>query len=337
MLQSNSHCTSHYTRRQWLSQLGSMAGAAALLPRRAQAAKQKPMRGAFMILATPYTASKAIDYEDLAAEVGFLDRCGVHGMVWPQHASDLAYLSKEERMRGMEVIAKAAKGTKPALVLGVQAENTEAMLEFAHRAEELAPDAMIAIPPKQAKSLDDYREYFRALCKLTKRPVFIQTAGGAPEVEPTVEFIVEMGREFPNFGYLKEEYTNAIERMQQLAKHRPGPIKSILGASRALGWSYEMRLGMDGTLTGGPMYGDVYAHMWELHLAGKRDEVREVFSKLLLMTNLERHIPGVKYYLMKKRGVFKTTVSRRGGYTYTPEAAAEIDHSFTALKPYLRV
>ncbi len=173
--------------------------------------------------------------------------------------------------------------------------------------------------------------------KLTERPVFIQTAGGAPEVEPTVEFIVEMGREFPNFGYLKEEYTNAIERMQQLAKHRPGPIKIILGASRARGWSYEMRLGMDGTLTGGPMYGDVYAHMWELHLAGKRDEVREVFSKLLMMTNLERHIPGVKYYLLKKRGVFKTTVSRRGGYTYSPEAAAEIDHSFEALKPYLRV
>ena len=70
-----------------------------------------------------------------------------------------------------------------------------------------------------------------------------------------------------------------------------------------------------------------------LHLAGKRDEVREVFSKLLLMTNLERHIPGVKYYLMKKRGVFKTTVSRRGGYTYTPEAAAEIDHSFAARRP----
>ncbi len=113
MLQSNSCCTSHYTRRQWLSRLGSMAGAAALLPRSAQAVKQKPMRGAFMILATPYTASKTIDYEDLAAEVDFLDRCGVHGMVWPQHASDLAYLSKEERMRGMEVIAKAARERNP--------------------------------------------------------------------------------------------------------------------------------------------------------------------------------------------------------------------------------
>ncbi len=59
---------------------------------------------------------------------------------------------------------------------------------------------MIALPPTKAKSLDDYREYYRALCRTTKRPVFIQTSGGARDVEPTVEFIVELAREFPNFG-----------------------------------------------------------------------------------------------------------------------------------------
>lgn len=324
----------HYSRREWLAALG----AGGLLPFAATAATRlgKPMRGAFMILATPYTNDKTIDYEDLAAEVKFLDRCGVQGMVWPQHASDLKFLTHEERMSGMEVLAEAAQGTKPALVLGVQAENTEKMLEYARRAEQLAPDALIAIPPTEAKSLDDYREYYSALCRLTQRPVFCQTAGGAPGIEPTVEFLVEMGRKFHNFGYLKEEYKDSISRMKELRKYRPGPIKSILGAQRALGWTYEMRLGMDGTLTGGPMYGDVYAHIWELHLAGHHNEVRDLFAKLLVMTNLERHIPGLKYYMMKRRGVFKTTVSRRGDYTFSPEAVAQIEHDFELLKPYLR-
>ena len=124
--------------------------------------------------------------------------------------------------------------------------------------------------------------------------------------------------------------------MKQLVKHRPGAIKIILGASRARGWTYEMRLGMDGTLTGGPMYADVYGHMWNLHLEGKRDEVREVYSKLLLMTNLEPLIPGLRSYMMQRRGVFKTTVSRRGDYTFSPQAVAEIEHNFEALKPYLK-
>ena len=66
------------------------------------------MRGVFIIMATPYTASDAVDYEDLAREVDFLDRCGVQGMVWPQLASEYSKLTREERLRGMEVIAKAA-------------------------------------------------------------------------------------------------------------------------------------------------------------------------------------------------------------------------------------
>lgn len=293
-----------------------------------------------MILATPYTEDRAIDFDDLKHEVDFLDRCGVQGMVWPQNASDLNYLSKHERIRGMEVIAQAAKGRSPALVLGVQADDTPSMLEYAQVAEQLEPDAVIAIPPTAAESLDDYREYYAELCKVAKRPVFIQTAGGSPKVEPTVEFIVEMGGKFDNFGYLKEEYgsvATAIERMREMAKHRPGAIKIILGAFRARGWTYEMRLGMDGTLTGGPMYADVYAHLWELHMADKRDEVREVYSKLLLMTNLEQAIPGLRPYMMKRRGVFKTAVSRRGDYSYSAAAVAEIEHNFAALKPYLRV
>src|ERR1700688_1864049 len=140
-----------YSRRQLLSALG----VAALAPRLSAAAGQdKPMRGIFIIMATPYTASKAVDDEDLAREVDFLDRCGVQGMVWPQLASEYARLTKEERFRGMEVIAKAAKGKRPALVLGVQGPNKAAALAYAEKAQSLAPDALIAIPPTEAKSLD---------------------------------------------------------------------------------------------------------------------------------------------------------------------------------------
>ena len=323
-----------YNRREWLA---TVSAAALVSPTRARAADQKRLRGAFMILATPYKKDGAIDYQDLQAEVEFLDRCGVQGLVWPQNASDLLFLSRDERMRGMEVLAESARGRSPALVLGVQAEDTQGMLAYAEHAEKLNPDAVIAIPPTQATSLDHYREYYSALAETSKRPVFIQTAGGAPEVEPTVEFLVEMARKHSHLGYLKEEYGDSISRMRQLAKYHPSPIKIILGAHRARAWTYEMRLGMDGTLTGGPMYGDVYARIWKLHLENRRSEVLEVFSKLMLMTNLERQIPGLRNYMMKRRGVFKTAVSRRGDYSFSPDAVAEIEYNWAALKPYLQV
>ena len=323
----------NYTRRGWLATVGS----AALFSRPAAIAMpEKPMQGAFMILSTPYTSSKAVDYEDLAGEVDFLDRCGVQGMVWPQNASEQSKLTKEERMRGMEVIAKAARGKKPVLVLGVQAADTEGMLEYARHAEGLGPDAMIAIPPTKAKSLDDYREYYRALCRTTKRPVFIQTSGGARDVEPTVEFIVELAKELPNFGYIKEEHDPVIPRMRAEVAHRPDAIKRVFCANRGAGLLYEMRLGSDGTIIGGTPYADVFARLWNLHQQNRLEEQREVFSKLLLMLNLDERIPGVRPYILKKRGVFKTTVTRQGDHKLTPEAIAEIEYNFEGLKPYLK-
>ena len=325
----------HYTRRDWLALTGATAAFSSLAS--AATRPEKPLEGAFMILSTPYTASKAVDYEDLAGEVEFLERCGVQGLVWPQNASEQSKLTKDERMRGMEVLAKAAAGKNPALVLGVQGRNTEDMLDYARHAEKLAPDAVIAIPPTEAKSLDDYRQYFRALCKTAQRPVFIQTSGGARDVEPTVEFIVELARELPNFGYVKEEHDPVISRMRALIAHRPDPIKRVFCANRGAGFLYEMRLGSDGTIIGGTPYADIFAQLWSLHLEGKLSEQREMFSKLLLMLNLDQQIPGTRPYILKKRGVFKTTVTRQNDHPLTAEAMAEIESNFSALKPYLKV
>ena len=318
-----------YTRR-WLA-VG--LGSAVLSPKLVLSASgQKPMRGAFPIMATPYTESKAVDYEDLAREVEFMVRCGVQGMVWPQSASEYTKLTKEERMKGMEVLARAVKGKKPALVLGVQAANTEEMLEYARHAEKLEPDAVIAIPPAEGNSLDDFRAYYRALCRTAQRPVFIQTSAGPKGVEPTVGFIVELAHEFSNFGYVKEELDPLIPRMLELAKHRPA-IKALFSGSG--GWPYQMRLGFDGMMPGAP-YSDIYAQLWELREAGETGKVRELFSRLLLMTTLESQIPGMRLYMMTKRRVFKTMMSRRAEFKPAPETIEEIEDSFALLKPYLR-
>ena len=321
------------TRRECLA---AFAATAMFPPLRARAVEEKPMRGAFMILSTPYTATDEVDYEDLAREVDFCDRCGIEALVWPQNSSEQRYLSQTERLRGFEVLARANEGRAPALVLGVQADDTAGMLEYARRAEMLAPDAMIAIPPRTATSLDDFRSYYAALCEVTDRPIFVQTSGGAPDIEPTVEFLVSLAHEFPQCGYIKEEHAPVQERMLELAKHRPEPIKSILGANFGRGWAYEMRLGTDGVMTGGVMYADIYAGMWDLHRAGKHDEMRDLYAKLLLMLNLDSLIPGVRLYMLQKRGLFKTRKSRRGDYDFSPTQISEIEHRFAALEPHLR-
>ena len=73
------------------------------------------------------------------------------------------------------------------------------------------------MPPTEAKSIDDFRELPRVGGD-TKRTFFIQTTGGASGIVPDVKLLVELCKEFPNFGYIKEEYKPVIERMTSLLR-----------------------------------------------------------------------------------------------------------------------
>ena len=322
-----------FTRRQTLA--GLAAATALPLPVLGLGADNR-MRGALMILSTPYSASGEVEYEDLAKEVDFCYRCGVQGLVWPQNSSEQRYLSREERLRGFEALAEANRGRDMVLVLGVQADDTAGMLEYARAAEALTPDGMIAIPPTTANSLGEIRDYYAALCEVTNRPVFVQTSGG-PDLELTIDFLVQLAEEFPQCGYIKEEYGRVHERMIALQQYQPEPIRSIFGATLGRGWLYEMRIGTDGVMTGGAMYADVYAALWDLYQQDDQEAMRDCYSRLLLIQNLDQAIPGVRLYVMQKRGIFKTTLSRRGDYSFSPLEIAEIEYRFEALRPYLRV
>ena len=99
------------------------------------------------IVTTPYTPSGAIDFDDLAREMRFFDRIGCTGAVWPQASSDVDLMTKEERLHGMTVIAEACRPLKVASILGVQGGDIAQMLDYARHAEQLEPDAVIAMPP----------------------------------------------------------------------------------------------------------------------------------------------------------------------------------------------
>jgi len=121
-------------------------------------------------------------------------------------------------------------------------------------------------------------------------------------------------------------------------QNRP-TMKAVFSASYALNWLYEMRLGIDGVMTGMAMYADLMARMWDLHQRHEADALRDAFSRFLLMRNLTDSLPGADLYIMKKRGVFKTMVTRTEAgpkkLTFSAEETAEIEYRFEALKPYL--
>src|SRR5258705_335228 len=167
-------------------------------------------------------------------------------------------------------------------------------------------------------------------------PFFIQpTIRGAPGARaPSVDLMVRLAREFQNFPYIREKPRPLVARMKAEVKPRP-PLKSVFGATGGDGWLYELRLGLDGEMTAQGMYADVMVAIWNHYQAGRREQAADAFAKLLLMQNCEAQIPGTERYIFKKRGVFKSTASRRGAPAgkviipeLPPDAIAEIEFRF---------
>jgi 4-hydroxy-tetrahydrodipicolinate synthase len=307
-------------------------------------AATKPLRGNMPIVTTPYTPSGAIDFDDLAREMRFFDRIGCTGAVWPQGSSDVDLMSKEERLRGMTVIAEACRPLKVASILGVQGANTAEMLDYAHHAETLSPDAVIAMPPSapEMQTVEAFHGYFAALAKAVRRPVVLQTSipGARNPLAPPVDLILRLAREYPNLAYVKEESPPLVARMKEEVKHHD-LIKGVFGASGGDGLLYEMRLGLDGEMTGQGAYGDVMSAMYDLYRRGRLEAAADAYSKWLLMRNCEAKIPGTQRYIFVKRGVFKSAAARPGatggmaGRDLPADAIAEIEMRYATLKPWL--
>jgi len=312
------------------------------------------IQGPFLILSTPFTASGAVDFDSLAREACYVDWCGCPGMIWPQSGDSVDLLTTDEKLQGMEILAKTTRNLRTtALCLGVQGKDTDEMLACARHAEKLAPAAFISRPPDSGKTEDDMRQYWHALASVTKRPVFIQTTGGVAYKGPvpSTQLLTELAEKFPNFGYVKEEAGSVIARMRALVAAKP-PIRRVFGARGGYGWLYELRLGAEGLITERAIYADVLTRIWQLHKSGSDpDALRDAYSKFLLMINLGKTHPGdlrgYQLYLWKKRGVFQTMVSRHYGpgrsipaapifseLELTRDEIAEIEFRFEALKPY---
>ena len=335
-----------YTRRDSLKLMGSAVVGSQLVrgahPLDAQTdgvrtvrvgSVDEDMRGIFVIMSTPYTESGAVHYDDLAFQVEWLDRAGAHGLVWPQNSSDYPRLTTEEIRRGFEVLTAANRGRSLTLVLGVQQDSTPEMVAQATFAEGLEPDMMIAMPPKVGDSLEDYREYYSALAEVTSRPIMIQTSPNRPGLEFKTDFIKELADQYPNLGYVKEEVQPVFERIQALVGQPQ--IKRVYSAMRGRYFAYDLRLGVDGLVSGMAMYAEVFAQMWAASREGDWDAVRDIHGKLLVMLTCETEIPGAGRYLLQRRGIFTTAAQRGRNYTLSQVEIDEIEHNLRGLEPYL--
>ena len=321
--------TGDWSRRALLAFLGGFAAPGAL------AADDGEFRGIYPIVATPYKDDGSVDLATLAAEVKFLDKAGVHGIVWPQLASEYALLTYEERIAGAETIVEASKGLRPKVAIGVQASDTSAAVRYAEHARSIGPDAIIALPPRspgQTKfDLDAVGKYYAAVAEAGGLPMFMQAIGNM-----SVEFVARTVREIPNLRFVKDEAGHTLTRITEFGG-LPGedrPVAFTGGHGRTL--IEEMSRGSSGTMPAASWV-DLYVRVWELWHGGHRTEAIDMFSKaLLLITRASAHGLPALSYVLHLRGVFPNWKVRNPNARPLDEhAKRNLETTLEFVRPYL--
>lgn len=293
-------------------------------------------RGIFPIVATPYREDGAVDLDTLAEEVRFLHRAGVHGIVWPQLASEYALLQFEERIAGAESIVGAARGLRPKVVIGVQASDTPTAVRYAEHAKSIRPDAIIALPPRKDGQnefdLDAVADYYRAVAESAGLPMFMQSIGNM-----SVEYVSRLVREIPNLRFVKDEAGHTLTRLTEF-RNLPEdgrPVAFTGGHGKTL--LEEMARGSAGTMPAASWV-DLYVRVWELWQAGNRREARDMFAKtLLFIAKAQAHGLPALSYVLHLRGVFPNwSVRNPKARPLDEHAKEELRQTLAYLEPYLR-
>src|SRR4051812_15749866 len=260
-------------------------------------AASKPLRGIFPIMQTPFTTAGKLDTETLGKEVKFLDKCGVHGVVWPQLASEWSTLEPDERSAGAEAVMAAAKGGRCAVVLGVQGPDVDAARRYARMADKLGPDAIIALPPRDAGNLDRVSEYYRAIAKECGLPLFVQTVGNM-----SIEFVMRMRKDIPSLRFVKDEAGHTLSRISEYRRVAPDLV--VFTGAHGKTMIDELERGASGSMPAAPFI-DLYVQLWNYWQAGKREKAMEDLSRISLLVNQVSAygLPSLKY-LLYLRGVF---------------------------------
>jgi dihydrodipicolinate synthase/N-acetylneuraminate lyase len=296
-------------RRDFLKVLGGGALASALVFNRLSAAAKpgsKPIHGLFPIGSTPFTDSDKLDLECLAAEIKFLNRGGVHGVIWPQIASEWTTLSKQERLDGAEAMVAAGKGGKTAITIGVQGPDMATVLEYTKHADKIGADAICSLPPANVTDENALFDYYKAIGTATDLPLFVQSQ----PFPMSMDLIVRMFKEIPSFRQIKDEAGDTLARITEI-RTRTGDGVEVFCGNGVRDMINELLLGAQGFCPTVDL-ADLYAQAYDLWYAGKRSEAFDMFARVLCFESVTQDVGAPGKYVLVARGVFKNTRSRRG-------------------------
>lgn len=290
--------------------------------------------GMYVISATPFTDSGAVDLDSTASLMDFYIKSGVTGMTILGIMGEAPKLAGDE---SMTFVKACVERFKLPIIVGVSAAGLDNLVSFSKRVMDAGAAGVMVAPTAGLKTDEQITGYFDQVARgLAGIPWVLQDYPAITTVTMSTPLIVKMIADYADMVMLKHEDwpgNNKITRLRE-AEQKGGRRVSILIGNGGAHYSQLLARGVDGAMTGFA-YPDLLVKTYDLFKAGKFDTAEDVFDACLPLI-LQELQPGlglaVRKYALMKRGAIKCDRVRAPGPRLNDLDRAEIDRLMRRLE-----
>lgn len=296
------------------------------------------LKGICPIIAAPFTADGAVDYDSLQNEVYWLADQGCHGVTLFGIAGEYYKLSDEESEAMMRVVVDACRKKGIPSIISVTQHATELAVKRAKLYQDCGADAIMLLPPFFMKPGANFiYEHMKQVCNAVEIPVVVQYAPDQTGVAIAPDILANLRNDCRTQVYYKIECKPAGNYISTILAATDHSAKVFIGNA---GYQFIecFDRGAIGAMPGASMC-DLYLDIYNRYLAADRAEAMRLHGSVLLpfLNHIRQNVEMIIAYekrTLYRRGVIATDVCRRPGFTTDPVFDALYDEFYALTKPY---
>jgi 4-hydroxy-tetrahydrodipicolinate synthase len=286
--------------------------------------------GVFIIAATPFTDSGAVDLDSIDTLTDFYLSFGIDGLTIMGIMGEAQKLSQDESLAVMKRFLQRVDGRVPVIV-GVSSPAFDPMVSLARAAIDHGAAGVMIAPPPTVRHDEQFFAYYAGACKAlgAQVPVCLQDYPAVTGVHMSVPVFSQIVSELPQVVMLKAEDCPGLTKISRIrALEAKGQRRvSILVGNNGLFYPLELARNADGAMTG-VAYPEMLTEVYRAMRSGNRDLADDLFEIYLPLVRYETQ-PGValawRKEILRRRGAIAHATVRQPAPALDDVTLRELD------------
>lgn len=256
---------------------------------------QRRFSGLFPVAPTPFTESGDLDLESQRRVLDCMIDQKVDGICILANYSEQFLLSDAERDTLVDLCLAHVAGRVPVMVT-CSHFSTRIASERATRAAAAGASLIMLMPPYHGATLradeNGIFDHLARVAEAARIPVMVQDAP-LSGVTLSVPFLTRVARELPLVRYFKIEVAGAAGKLRALIASGADTIEGPFDGEEAITLMPDLDAGATGTMSSA-LLPDLIRPVFDAFHAGRRNEAREGYARILPLINYENRQCGLR-------------------------------------------